>query len=311
MNTSSRVIFSLTLGLMTSVGALMACGGDDEPAETGKGTGNETGKDGNPATGLSATLQVLPSPAYSGFDGKHKYQIPLRVNNKTGAKWSVNKPELVEIQETAEGVILTTKAAGEVIVSATIGDETGASKLNITSFQPGDYDIGDSRYHAPVSAFPGDGGAPMGMPSADFMLNKDGACTSCHGETAPTLKVQHTPYQTGGYSDTDIITLLSEGKKPAGAVQRSFIPAFYWGMFHQWNVTTEQRTGILSYLRALPPKSQGEFDYPIRPGADGGFVDSNGNPISIPGRDGGARSNSDAGTAAETDAGAADAPDAG
>ncbi|MDB4988297.1 MAG: hypothetical protein JWN04_3475 [Myxococcaceae bacterium] len=228
---------------------------------------------GMPHAGSStATLTVLPSPSYSGFDGTHTYQIPLKVNNKAGAKWSVDNPNLVDIQETADGVMLTTKGAGEVLVTATIGNDVGASKLSIAQFTPDLWSIGDKRYNSGVTVFPGDGGVPTGNPGPSFMLDKDGSCSSCHGATAPTLRVEDTPYQTGGYSDAEMITIFTRGMKPAGAVQRSYIPSYFWGMFHEWNVTDAQKQGLVGYMRALTPKSQGEFDYPIRPGADGGLA---------------------------------------
>lgn len=304
MRAFSRFGFSaLALGMASSA-AFMACGGDDSSAA---GNNAKPGSEGNGATGLTATLQVLPSPSYSGFDGAHKYQIPLKVNNKTGAKWSVNKPDLVELVETPEGVMLTTKGAGEVIVTATIGSETGASKLSITSYKPEDWSAGDARYNDGISAF-GDAGAPSASnpPSANFRLDKRAACTSCHGDTAAVLRVQHTPYQTGGYSDGEMVTLITKGMKPAGIAQRTDIPAFYWGTFHQWDVTEAETTGVVSYLRALTPKSQGMFDYPIRQLPDGGIVDRDGNPITFP--DAGGLGRTDAGAAATGgDAGGGDA----
>lgn len=267
MHASARISLRLSLGLLTAA-AFTACGGDDSSTPTDKtGTGGNTPAGAN---GKTATLSVLPSPAYSGFDGTHKYQIPLKVNGKTGATWTVDKPELADVVGTDFGAMVTTKGPGSVVVTATLGNETGSTKLEITSHTTAQWDTGDKRYNADKTALviTTDSGVPMGP--NDIMYDKDGACTTCHGTTAKFLNVQHTPYQTGGYSDDELTTIFTKGMKPAGVVQRSFIPAFYWGMFHTWNVTDDQKVGLVAYLRSLAPVSQTTVDFPVRTAPDGG-----------------------------------------
>ena len=309
MHASARINLGLSLGLCA---ALTACGGDDSSS---KPTG--TTPTGNPV-GTTATLSVLPNPAYSGFDGTHKYQIPLRVNNKTGAKWTVDKPDLVDIMETADGAMLTTKGAGSVVVTATLGTETGSTKLTIGQYSAADWDVGDKRYNSGITALviTSDSGVPMGI--NDIKYDKDGACTTCHGTTAMFLKVQHTPYQTGGYSDDELSTIFLKGMKPAGVVQRSFIPAFYWGMFHTWNATDAQKVGLITYLRALAPVSRPTVDFPTRVGPDGGPLapgDRGGNnnpPATTPDSGSTTTTTTDAAvTTTTSDAGVAPAADAG
>jgi hypothetical protein len=85
--------------------------------------------------------------------------------------------------------------------------------------------------------------------------------------------VQHTPSQTAGYSDAELITIFTEGKKPEGEPQRyTFIPKEYWNMGHRWNVTEEQKKGLVVYLRALAPKGQENVDTPpgVKRFLDGG-----------------------------------------
>ena len=282
---------------------LAGCGGDDSSSSSS--TSPDSGASGTTGTtDTTPTLSVLPSPAYSGFDGTHKFQIPLKVNGKTGATWKVDKPDLVDVVATADGAMLTTKGAGSVIVTATLGTETGSSKLEITAHTAADWDVGDKRYNDGVVAIviKGDGGMPMGPD--DIQYNKDGACTSCHGATASFLKVQHTPYQTGGYSDDELTTIFTKGMKPAGVVQRSFIPAYYWGMFHTWNASDAEKVGLVTYLRALAPVSQTTVDFPMRQGADGGPAGppGAGGPSTTTGSDAAVH---DAGEATASDAGAA------
>jgi hypothetical protein len=311
MQASSRVTYGLGISLLAGAAAFMACGGDDGGD---KGTGDTPGGTGG-TNGKTATLTVLPSPGYTGFDGTHTFQIPFIVKGKTGATWTVDKPALVDLKETAEGLTVTAKGAGTVTLTATSGTEFGQSSLTISQYAASDWDIGDKRYNASAGVFP-DGGIPNDPAAAmNIMLNKDGACTTCHGATASILKVQHTPQQTGGYSDAELVTIFTMGMKPAGAVQHTAIPAYFWGMFHAWNATDDQKRGLTVYLRALTPTSQGDLDYPMitRPTRDGGTPGGGGTNTPTTGSDAGGSTTtpttgSDAGSTGTTttsDAGAA------
>lgn len=309
MHMSARIRFVSSLTLLMAASSA-GCGGDDSASPTAA-TSPDSGTAGTTGTkDTTATLSVLPSPAYSGFDGTHKFQIPLKVNGKTGATWKVDKPDLADIMATADGAMVTTKGAGTVIVTATLGNETGSTKLEITPHTAADWDVGDKRYNSGIVAIviKSDGGTPMGPD--DIQYNKDGACTSCHGATASFLMVQHTPYQTGGYSDDELTTIFTKGMKPAGVVQRSFIPAFYWGMFHTWNATDAQKVGLVTYLRALAPVSQTTVDFPMRQAPDGGSIaPGTSDPRSTAG-DAGTTSATTGSDAAVHDAGGATASDA-
>lgn len=74
------------------------------------------------------------------------------------------------------------------------------------------------------------------------------------------MDVQHTPMQTAGYSDDELIDIFTKAKKPDGVPQR-IMPLDKWQKIHQWDVPENVRKGIVVYLRSLEPKSQGVTDW--------------------------------------------------
>ena len=106
------------------------------------------------------------------------------------------------------------------------------------------------------------------------MVNRAAACTNCHGTQQDD--VEHTPAQIGGYSDEEIVTIFTQGRKPAGVPNR-IIPVAQWTPIHQWQMTEDEKLGLVVYLRSLEPQSQGTTDFGgravfrggMRP--DGGF----------------------------------------
>jgi hypothetical protein len=306
MKNSTRVASVLAV-LLTTGAAFMACGGEDKGDTPGTGTGTDN------ATGATGSLKLLFSPMYSAFEPSHTYKLPVIIDGVTGATFSASDPSKVDVENTATGATLTMKAPGQVTITAKLGNETGTSSLTISETTAADWERGNARYNTMVDALPTPDGGTVTIANFFTMREAKGACTTCHSETAKLLKIQHTPQQTGGYSDQELITIFTMGMKPGGARQRTALPEYFWGMGHQWTVDEADKKGLVTYLRALPPKTQGEFDYGIRRTPDGGFVDNNGNPLRPPGggRDGGRRPGpSDAGTtgAPVVDSGATAAP---
>jgi hypothetical protein len=113
---------------------------------------------------------------------------------------------------------------------------------------------------------------PTGMMPS---LPKDISCKNCHGEGAMFLSVQHTPQQTGGYSDDDLKKILSMGIKPmppdttvsatctpyAWTPSKTGIPLALYRYFHTWQASEEEKTGLVQYLRSLAPMTQGMLDF--------------------------------------------------
>lgn len=299
---STRVASVLGV-LLTTGAAFMACGGDDDGKTT---TNNPVGGDPTAAPG---TLKLLFAPMYSAFEPTHKYQLPVIIDGFTGAKFTASDPSKVDVENTATGATLTMKAAGTVTITATLGNEKGTSLLTITETSAAEWEKGNARYNSGIDALPTPDGGSITV--ANFFSNRDakGACTTCHSKTAKLFQIEHTPQQTGGFSDTEIITIFSTGAKPDNARQRTNLPEFLWGMGHRWTVEEADKKGLVTYLRSLPPATQGEFDYGIRRNADGGLVDRDGNPLGRPPRprgDGGTSTRRDSGSATASDAGATD-----
>jgi hypothetical protein len=214
----------------------------------------------------------------------------------------------------------TGSSSGQVTIYATESDGScGAAVLTITTNTDGDYTIGQTRYNNgnnlhlpdggrggrpdggfggfdgsfPEGGFPhGDGGGGGGgnpfAPDSGSYFETDGgtACTTCHGPTATEFifkDVEHTPEQTGGFSDQDLQNIILNGEVPDGgyfdpAVLDGFVQqscddagttvgpnmspcaqkAYQrWQSFHQWqDITQDEIPGVICYLRSLAPQDQ-------------------------------------------------------
>lgn len=138
----------------------------------------------------------------------------------------------------------------------------------------------------------GEGGVRLpegGLGNFGIMRNDMAACTFCHvpdgqmaaNGVAAQIDVEHTPQQTAGYSDEDLINIFTMAKKPAGAGYRivnggGLLPdaaaqRIYEG-FHKWSVAPETQKALVAYLRSLTPKAQANIDFGglLRGGIPGG-----------------------------------------
>jgi hypothetical protein len=69
--------------------------------------------------------------------------------------------------------------------------------------------------------------------------------------------IAHTPEQTGGFSDTQLLGIVQNGVVPDGGYfDKSIVSYSQWNSFHQWNLTSSEQTGIILYLRSLVPTAQ-------------------------------------------------------
>jgi hypothetical protein len=153
------------------------------------------------------------------------------------------------------------------------------------------YNNGNPLYNPFAMRGMGDGGPPM-RPMGGFMTPAPGtpsilegpdggaapACTNCHGPTATGgvfQGIEHTPEQTGGFSDQVLTDIILNGIIPDGGYYDStIIPYQFWTFFHRWtDMTPQQQKGIIVYLRSLTPSPQsGKFDFNglMRDGGPGG-----------------------------------------
>lgn len=251
-----------------------------------------------------ADLQIFFAKMYTAVDGVHMFQIPAVVGNvdPSTITWSVSDPALADLQNDVAlgGTMISARKAGSVTVAASGGGACGTSELTITESSPDDWMVGSMRYNNGIKLTTDVGG--RGRPAADAgPPMTDVACTNCHGPTAmgPYKTVSHSPEQTGGFSDEELVNIFTKGKVPIGGYfDSSFVSYDRWQMFHRWDMSPAEAKGVVVYLRSLTPQSQmgmrGDF------GRDGGAGGGRGNG-------GGGNGNRPDAASGVADAGVADA----
>jgi hypothetical protein len=241
-------------------------------SSSSSGNGPEAGALIPQSACVDAGLTVAFSPMYSAYDGKHLFRIPAVVRGSNGmVTWSADS-RMVGMQVDSERpneVLIQTLKPGNVLINVESTDgKCGSAVLFISAATVSDWEIGNARYnngqsvHLAAGANAG-GGSPleqgtMGGP----------ACTNCHGETAtngPYTDVSHTPEQTGGFSDDDLLGIILHGNFPDGGFFDTRVAnPFAWHNFHQWaDIKPDQQRGIITYLRSLTPavqKGQANFN---------------------------------------------------
>jgi hypothetical protein len=250
---TARVIGLLAVAIALGMSACSSGSG-------GGGTGG-TGGSGSVETGASCAksqIEILFAPMYSAFDGVHRFQVPATVNSidPSAITWSISDPTIAALQANPDGVMLTIQAVGKATVVARAGSLCGTSQLTVTAATADHWTVGSARYTS------GDV-LTIGMPGMGMMgtgATRDVACTSCHGDTAttgPFKTVSHTPMQTGGFSDEQLIQIFTMGMLPEGAYfDDTIVSRQQWSQFHRWTMTTDQAAAMVVYLRSLTPESQ-------------------------------------------------------
>jgi hypothetical protein len=164
-------------------------------------------------------------------------------------------------------MITILKAGPPVTITAQIGGACGTSVLTVSPATEADWQNGNARYNNGVPVYPGcvgekvapllvDSGYRLPPPPEAGCPDAGPACTGCHGDN-PTggffSGVQHTPEQTGGFSDDALTAIFHDGVDPT--YDTSYLPYEYWHAFHTWTdiATPEQQKGMRTYLRALKP----------------------------------------------------------
>jgi hypothetical protein len=290
------------------------------------GSGNASGSPSTTSCANNLTIAFAPD-MYSAFipNSSHTFQLPVIAQGVSNASvtWSAADPSMVKIDPGADvsgATLLTMQGSGDtVIYGKTDSGLCGSSKLHITAATDDQWNAGNMRYNSgnPLPKFTTDGGIPNIM---GYVIDPPGmppACTNCHGDTATnnTFKtVSHTPEQTGGFSDAQLIQIFTMGAVPMdGYFDQQVIPQFIWSFFHKWtDITGDQAQGVVVYLRSLPPKPQnGTTDLSmfrppmIKPPSTGGSTGAGGDTSSSSGgttssSSGGTTSSSSGGTSSST-----------
>jgi len=192
-----------------------------------------------------------------------KFKVPAVVQGVRADEWTCSDKSAVdfEIDGVPNGVMITAKKAGDFTITAKAGNRTGSVKIHITAATEDDYTRGEARYNNAIQLM-FNAGQIMTAGGGMVMLANNVSCKNCHGSGANFLAVEHTPQQTGGYTDEEIKNIFENGMKPAGAKWGS-LPGImnYYPMFHKWAASAEEYQGLVVYLRSLEPKSQGMLDF--------------------------------------------------
>ena len=278
------VAASVSIGFGALGAEGMACSGDSTSADL---SGSDSGSFGSSATNGSCPdggLRVAFNPMYSAFiaGGKHSFQIPAIVVGSNGnVTWSADS-SMVGMQQDSErknGVMITMLKGGNVTIELTSSDgKCGEAQLHISEASESDWQVGNARYNngttLDISGTKSGNGSPLETPSGGP------ACTSCHGETATNniyTDVSHTPEQTGGFSDQDLINIVVHGNFPDGGYFDNTIASYVaWHNFHRWaDITADRQKGIITYLRSLTPVDQkGSLNFGAFDQDSGGSVEA-------------------------------------
>jgi len=237
---------------LSILGATVACSGADDALDTG--ASGVTGDD----------LEIHFSKMYSSFDGQHEFKIPAAVDSVKSIKWSVSDTDIADIERQEDGsAMITVRKAGTVKVIAKAGGLEGSAELVITAAKDGEWEAGNQRYNNGVVLKRGErGNKEAGAPPQADPARKQAACTNCHAKGEGENKdVEHTPMQTAGYTDQELINIFTKGTKPAGVKQRIMTNKSMWQKIHTWEMDEFAVKGLVVYLRSLEPKSQGETDF--------------------------------------------------
>lgn len=196
-------------------------------------------------------LRFMPSIASSGFDGTHTFKVPIAVYDADPADLEVtmDDPSAAKIVKTAlehpisaNGTadtgayfMVTVLKAQPIVLTATSRGRTTTAKINVTTYEPSRWSIGETRYK--------NGNASASNP----------ACTRCHvGGKA----IDHSPAALATARDGEVGYIITNGIKP-GPVPITGVDCAdcsETGKKHQWTVSDEERDGLITYLRSLEPR---------------------------------------------------------
>lgn len=196
---------------------------------------NDTGT--SPVADATPDLQLRPEASYTGFDGTRSFKVPFAVyGSGADLKVSASDPSAVEIVPAAlanpqgddgKYFLVTAKKAGNYTISAETAGRKVSSQLTISTYAPTRYTAGDTRYKV--------GFAPKSEP----------ACTTCHGGAGG---IDHSPASLASVPDEDVAVIISTGILNGQPI------VIAGGVKHQWTTTAAEMDGLVTFLRALPPK---------------------------------------------------------
>jgi hypothetical protein len=129
--------------------------------------------------------------------------------------------------DTGKYYIATIKAAGDVTFTAKSNGKSASATLHVAKYDPATWTTGEARYTA--------------GPNAD-----NPPCTDCHVDGQA---IDHSPAALATVKDSDVGLIITTGLSTGG-----FPIKINGKAGHRWEVTDEQKVGLITYLRALDPK---------------------------------------------------------
>lgn len=227
---------------------------------SGCGSSSDSSGGGSAGSGSSSSaesaapkaLTIFPEKIYSGTDGTNTYLSPIiAVGNKGNVTWTVDDPSIASIDtnssdpKAASGginVVLKSLKAGTTKVHATDGTQKAEATLTIASYPVAQYEAGKARY-------------------AKGPNDKNPACMDCH---APGKGPDHTPTELDADTDDEIRNTFVTGTDPEGRAvdYKGEFKTLLKGYDHKWEVTADEKVGLVAYLRALKPLGFPEYDAP-------------------------------------------------
>lgn len=314
------MIGSKSLLLAFASAGIVAAGLLDASCSSGPaGSAPPAAEGGGPPVLLDPTctaggLTIAFNPMYSAYiDTTHTFTLPaVVVGSDQTVTWFADSSMvgMMADPERPNEVLLQTLQPGITTIHVQSADgKCGSAPLTIDPALESDWEIGSARYNDGTSLHlngppKADGGSPLESAGV-----AGPACTNCHGETAthgPYTDVSHTPEQTGGFSDSDLLNIIIHGTFPSNAAFDWSIVAYpVWQTFHQWtDIMPDQQKGIIVYLRSLTPEPQmGQPNF-------GAFDEDAGMTYVTTGPDGGVEAGEDGQVDAPVEAGPEAGPDA-
>jgi hypothetical protein len=215
---------------------------------------------GSGITDAGPQLFLWRDKIYTGTDGQHGYVVPIAAsltqNDGTPIPFTtppsftladptlasikiVPVPSAPEVQQdpvlqASAFALITPAKAGQTILTVTYGGQTVKAGLDVVTYTPADYTLGQTRYTNPTT------------PGAQRI-----ACTTCHSATsdAGVNAPRHDPFLQQDLSDAQLLVIIEKGlydaNNPNSALQ---VPGG-----HTWNLTAAEETGIPAYVRSLRP----------------------------------------------------------
>ncbi len=228
--------FSIAAALLTLGLAAAGCGSGNSPPPAG-GSPDAGPDDQLPPPPEGDGAYVYPDVAHTGFDGMHDFKVPISTGLTGTVTWEIADPSIISIAPATAPAeyadfgetwaMVTSKKAGTTKVTAVSGSKRAEGMIIVSAYTAADVTAGAKRYTMPDNA----------------AAAQRTACASCH---ALGNGVDHSPLKMAYFADDEIQSAITTGKYPDGYELH--------GVNHAWNLAGAEVTGIVPYLRSLPPK---------------------------------------------------------